>query len=139
MAAMPGKAGLSRLVGGPVTLAPLAAELMEAPKLREAASASLLSPLGRVWALGLFLAVGERWGDGIWSPSSWRDVWERDRAELVQKASERLGACWGRGLVRWHLLILIPLGKEPTLSSCSLGWICAGGCAESPQGCHAIS
>lgn len=44
MAAMPGKAGLSRLVGGPVTTVPLAAELMEALKLRELASASLPSP-----------------------------------------------------------------------------------------------
>lgn len=43
-AVMPRKAGLSRIAGGPVTPAPLTAELMEAPKLRELASASLPSP-----------------------------------------------------------------------------------------------
>lgn len=88
--------------------------------------------------LGFGLIPGCR-GDETWSPSSWRDVWERDGAVLVQNASERLGACWGRGLIGWHLLVLVPLGKEPTLTSCPLGWMCAGGCAESPQGCHAIS
>lgn len=65
---MLGKAGLSRLVGGPVTLAPLTAELMEAPKLREQAGASLPSPPGRIWALGLFLAGVTGHGAGTRSP-----------------------------------------------------------------------
>lgn len=56
--AVPRKAGLSRLVGGPVTLVPLAAELMEALKLREPARVSLQLPLEG--ALGLFLAITER-------------------------------------------------------------------------------
>lgn len=43
LAAVPGKAGLSRLVSSPVIWAPLTAELMEPPKLRELASTSLLS------------------------------------------------------------------------------------------------
>lgn len=72
-------------------------------------------------------------------PASWKASWEWDGAELVQNRSEMLGGCRGRGLVRWHLLVLIPLGKESTLTSLPLGWMCAGGCAENPQGHHAIS
>lgn len=95
--------------------------------------------------LGFGLIPGR--GDRTWSrdqvsphrPPSRRDVWERDGAELVQNGSERLGACWGRGLIQWHLLVLVPLGKEPTLTSHPMGWVCTGGCAESPRGHHVIS
>lgn len=68
-AAMPGKAGLSRLVSGPVTLAPLAAELMEPPKLRELASTSLLSSRRRseIWAYSQL--PGRGGGRGMeWEP-----------------------------------------------------------------------
>ena len=133
-AAMPRKAGLSRLVAGPVTLALLAAELMKAPKLRELASASLPSPLpGEGLGFGLIPGCrGEAGGqDGTWSgdrvssgrlPSP-RDVWGRDGAELVRSRSGRLGACWGRGLLGWHPLVLVPLGKDPTLTGRPLGWL----------------
>ncbi|RLV98867.1 hypothetical protein DV515_00010361 [Chloebia gouldiae] len=50
---MPGKAGLSRLVRGPVIRALLTAELMEPPKLPELASTSLLSPSREDLGFGL--------------------------------------------------------------------------------------
>lgn len=51
----------------------------------------------------LFLASQGRSG-GRHAIPSYRDVWEQDRAKLLQGRSERLGACGDRGLV--------PLGKR---------------------------
>jgi len=143
-AAMPRKAGLSRLVAGPVTLALLAAELMKAPKLREPASASLPSPSpGRVWALGLFLAVGERRGDrtghgaGTASPQAGclprgmsgdgmgLSLCEADQGGWVPAGAE--GSSGGTRLYS-SLWVRIQL-------SLAARWV---GCGESPQGHHAI-
>lgn len=129
LAAMPGKAGLSRLVRGPVIQAPVTAELLDPPKLRELASTSLLSSSREDLGFGLTPGCQGEVEDRAWSRNhfsllrlpSRRDVWEWDRAELMQNRSERLDTCWDRGLVTWHMLVIVPLGKEPTPPSCPLG------------------
>lgn len=67
LGAVPGKAGLSRLVRGPVIWAPLTAELMEPPKLRELASTSLLSSSREDLGFGLTAGCQGEVGDGAWS------------------------------------------------------------------------
>lgn len=109
--------------------APLTAQLMEPPKLRELASTSLLSFSREDLGFGLSPGCQGEVGDGAWSRNhvcplrlpSRGDVWEWDMAELMQNSLERLGTCWGRGLVAWYMPVIVPLGKKPTSPSHPLG------------------